>query len=70
MTQIPEADLNYKKIDRGEEGEVIYSKPHWFKKGKWVIKYKGNTYVFDRYDSCLLAELLIKITAYNYTKVK
>ena len=70
MTQMPEADIDYEEVDRAKEGEMVYSKPHWFKKAKWVIKYNGETFIFDNFDSCLLAELLIKLTSHNYTKVK
>ena len=53
MTSIPEADIDYDAVNKANEGELIYSKTSFFSKPKWVIKIKGQTYIFEDYDVAL-----------------
>ena len=58
---MPEADIDYPKVEEAKVGELVYSKTSFFGKPKWIIKDKeGNKYVFENYDVGLLAELILK----------
>ena len=62
MTSIKEADVDYEAIEKADVGEIIYSKTGFFKKPKWVIKnMEGESYIFDNFDTALLAEFIFKM---------
>ena len=58
---IPEPDIDYESVKKGEVGELVYSKTGFLKKSKWIIKDKsGRCWIFESYDAGRLAELILK----------
>ena len=63
MSSIPLPNINYNAIKKAKIGELVYSKTNPLVKSKWLIKDEmGKIYVFDNFDSGLLAELIFKRT--------